>query len=252
VRLGGLYDGCMASVTACRGVGSVSFAPPLPPCAPACRYRLLLGGWHMFKTSIHTRFLIYIYSDFVYFLYMKKRYWLLPLSLPLLLLTVPAGLNYSGFCWDQKRWLSDEEYIKNAASLIQKVGPSYNSIEYTRQLFPSEKEGWLLEYTVYDPEKWHINPDGSSYLKEKERKRDVQEFFSHYPNCCRIVDRDTEQFIRPPSFWEKIYGYRAAIVQVISDVDLYNTKTEQYKTLKNFESYVALENCGSPNQAATY
>jgi hypothetical protein len=38
-----------------------------------------------------------------------KRHWIL--SLFLLVGGVPAGLNYSGFCWEQKRWLSDEEFL---------------------------------------------------------------------------------------------------------------------------------------------
>ncbi len=38
-----------------------------------------------------------------------KRHWIL--SLFLLVGGVPAGLNYSGFCIEQGRWLSDEEFL---------------------------------------------------------------------------------------------------------------------------------------------
>lgn len=39
-----------------------------------------------------------------------KRHWIL--SLFLLFGGVPAGLNYSGYCMEQNRWLSDKEKIK--------------------------------------------------------------------------------------------------------------------------------------------
>jgi hypothetical protein len=43
--------------------------------------------------------------------YLKLRYLFLVL---LLWLVLRASLNYSGFCWAEKRWLSDEELIMNA------------------------------------------------------------------------------------------------------------------------------------------
>mgnify|MGYP000583693280 CR=1 FL=1 len=41
-----------------------------------------------------------------------KKHWIL--SIFLLVGGVPASLNYSGYCWEQKRWLSDEEFLVNA------------------------------------------------------------------------------------------------------------------------------------------
>ena len=41
-----------------------------------------------------------------------KRHWVLSILLLLMAVgSVPASLNYSGFCWEQKRWLSDEEFL---------------------------------------------------------------------------------------------------------------------------------------------
>jgi len=41
-----------------------------------------------------------------------KQHWVIYILLLLLAIgSVPAGLNYSGFCWEQKRWLSDEEFL---------------------------------------------------------------------------------------------------------------------------------------------
>lgn len=41
-----------------------------------------------------------------------KKHWIL--SIFLLVGGVPASLNYSGYCWEQKRWLSDEEFFISA------------------------------------------------------------------------------------------------------------------------------------------
>lgn len=41
-----------------------------------------------------------------------KHHWMFCTLLLLLAVgSIPAGLNYSGFCWEQKRWLSDEEFL---------------------------------------------------------------------------------------------------------------------------------------------
>ncbi|TAF75892.1 MAG: hypothetical protein EAZ52_05345 [Alphaproteobacteria bacterium] len=168
-------------------------------------------------------------------------------------LFVVGVMNYSGFCWAEKRWLSDEEYIRAAARDVQTGGVSYNSIEYKSgdYNFPASM-GKLTEYTNYrDPESWNSYPKGGYSPKiDVMLKLQIEDFFRQYPQCCTIVSRDDPRFIREKSFLEKIYGIRAAVVEVISDVKLIHMTTKNVVTLEDYKAYVAVENCGSASQYA--
>lgn len=43
-------------------------------------------------------------------------------ALLLLLIIVPSGLNYSGFCMSERRWLSDEEMIRSHLKTFDSIG----------------------------------------------------------------------------------------------------------------------------------
>jgi hypothetical protein len=93
-----------------------------------------------------------------------KKYWIrrhpiLTLMLILLLpLMLRGGLNYSGFCWAEKRWLSDEERIDAAIEHL------INRDEmYLEGAIAGEKVYKVVPYTT------------------------IEDFKEKNPNCCEVA-----------------------------------------------------------------
>jgi hypothetical protein len=122
----------------------------------------------------------------------------LPLAALLLYGGVRGGLNYSGYCWEQKRWLSDEELIEAGANAI---------------------------VTHY--------PDAKDY---PEFASDPMGYIKAHPDCCFVGDKYTkamdnfsygknvhdEDLVVVPGFFNKTLGsYRSYVTILIEDKKMF-------------------------------
>lgn len=108
-----------------------------------------------------------------------------------------ATLSYSGYCFSERRYLSDQERIERAvtfvlASMTPPVARyDISPVDKRRKTF---QEG-TRDYVPY---------------------RSVHEFFELNPNCCVVVDRFTyrggETYI--PNFWNRLTGAVSAVISM--------------------------------------
>jgi hypothetical protein len=99
---------------------------------------------------------------------------------------VYGSLNYSGFCFEEMRYLSDEEKIRGAIANLLK---NYNTSWYAHHTI-TEKVGDKTKYQAYVY--WQNIPF-----------KDIDEFLKENPHCC-VINRGGEDHL--PEFWEKIFG----------------------------------------------
>ena len=107
----------------------------------------------------------------------------------LVLFLIYGALNYSGFCFKEMRYLSDEEKIRIAVAKVNKMG----GWRHLKELgWPSNRYKKIIPYESVD-----------AFLQEN-------------PDCCTIVpyagfEHVTDEPV-PPSFWERFFGiYNSAV-----------------------------------------
>jgi hypothetical protein len=97
-------------------------------------------------------------------MFMKKLLYLLKepfvwfVVLPVIGFFIWGGMNYSGFCWAEKRWLSDEERIDLAIAEVIKRKTAY------------------LERGIGGAKEYELIPYAS-----------IEEFKQKNPDCCSIA-----------------------------------------------------------------
>lgn len=122
----------------------------------------------------------------------RKLAFLRILKWPLLIFMIYGALNYSGFCFKEMRYLSDDEKIRKAISAnhtIKGNQPYWRPISY---LYNSNKVDKYRKIIPYD---------------------DVDAFLRENPNCCYVIRKDLKlpyiSFAEDPapSFWGQITGH---------------------------------------------
>ena len=132
----------------------------------------------------------------------------------LLILFVYFGLNYSGFCFAEKRYLSDEEKVR-----------AVFDYQNSRDTLPIK------------------NFPGISYPKHIKYKS-FDEHIALYPECCSLNPGGGYE-VPPTEFLDRILGYDSGDVVVINFKVRYLDENGSLKTgEKRFDNY--LENCGKP------
>lgn len=133
----------------------------------------------------------------------------LVLSLPAGLLSGAAVLNYTGFCFDQSRYLSDEERIRRG---VHGALGHYPSIRFVHDQLPKAGYPILTEKT-----------DGSGTGTEKGTVltaeqlifyRDMDEFFAVNSDCCSVTRNGLYDEVGRPGLWDKITGFSAGYVNI--------------------------------------
>ncbi|MDB9376025.1 hypothetical protein [Nodularia sphaerocarpa] len=128
------------------------------------------------------------------------------------------ALNYSGFCFAQMRFISDEEKIKLF----------FDQINFQQSILVnglSQNFDTNLTYI-------QIVPYGS-----------FSEYVKKYPHCCGINTKNGYD-LAPPDFIDRIFGYNSGDVVTI----IYNAVYEDLKTgrkVKNLIYEESIQNCGS-------
>jgi hypothetical protein len=126
---------------------------------------------------------------------------------PFIALFLYFGLNYIGFCFEQCKFLSDEEKIDKAIKLT--LYYVYRSIHYDvdNTLIPNPQ----LDIPYLKPEK-DTDRDNMYIVTDKE----VEDFKANNPNCCslskRYYKKNGEYF--EISFWNRAFGWASDFVIV--------------------------------------
>ncbi len=140
---------------------------------------------------------------------------LLFIGIPLAGLMAYFGLNYSGFCFDQMRYLTDEEKI--------------------RSVFDTQNKRTDLLYRV------HVDPNNNKYIPYKG----FDEYIALYPECCSVNPGGLFYEVPPAKFLDRIFGYDSRDIVVTKFQVRYLDENGSLKTAETrFDNYMA--NCGQP------
>lgn len=128
-----------------------------------------------------------------------------------------AVLNYTGYCFEQSRYLTDEERIRDAVGSI--VG-TYPRITYAYDTLP--KVGYEVVQDNSrrcgqgDASRWDGSNGGTAIDPEQLiMYRDIDEFLAVNPDCCRFARYGLYgELGRIDELWPKITGYSAGFVSV--------------------------------------
>jgi hypothetical protein len=139
----------------------------------------------------------------------------------IILLGIPASLNYSGMCISQKRWLDEKEFEQAIAEKYFWQANSYNS--HRGSNFP-EKISFSNGYPV----------------------KDGKEFLEKFPDCCKLGRRPLgvgDGLWRPSyRFIYKMIGAYYDSSVVVFEADYTSEQGTKTRKLMTFQS--AVNNCG--------
>ncbi len=143
-----------------------------------------------------------------------KRRWLKWLLLALLLcpvglLTGGAALNYSGFCFEQRRYLSDEERIRDA---VDGALEHYSDIRFVHAELP--QPGYPILKNIDSGSR---RGDEKGMVLKAEQLiyyRNSDEFLSVNPGCCSVTREGLYGEFIYAGLFDKITGYSAGYVNL--------------------------------------
>jgi hypothetical protein len=136
------------------------------------------------------------------------------IAVPVIILAAPmiffAGLNYSGFCFREMRYLTDEMKI--------------------RSVFKEDNEATTV-----------VNEHGKT-IRRYIPYRSFEEFIKRNPNCCQINPGGPYE-LPPPYFLDRITGYYSGDIIVLNYKVRYQDEDGEIQ-IKEVEYLNALMNCG--------
>ena len=121
----------------------------------------------------------------------RKFFWSVMLVVLALLLVRPT-MNLAGYCWEENRFLSDDEFI-------------FKALEYTYS---------------YDPPAYYAGLQYSGLagrVMQPIGYKSFEEFIALNKDCCKLVDETSENY-RVPWIY-KTEGWSATMVKVIYRVE---------------------------------
>jgi hypothetical protein len=146
-------------------------------------------------------------------------FFLLLFGLPIFYLFTLASLNYAGVCVDEKRWVSDEEIIRNMI------------LDY------------LIDNSVWRSEAYLRIKDNPE--KNKTFREEIYiDYLKNHPNCC-MVDRHRkkihygENTFLTPSIFQRIFGVNYGMVFAM------NIQEAKPDNPESSNTYFYLHNCGA-------
>ncbi len=138
------------------------------------------------------------------------------LAVSLTIIVGCASLNYSGFCFDEMRYLSDEEKF--------------------RILFEAGNQRDTVPIRTVTKNAIHFN------AYERIKYEDFKQFVEMNPNCCAINPGGPYD-TAPSNFWDRITGYDSGEVIVITSIVHYIDENGERKSQK-IKTEDVLQNCG--------
>ncbi len=138
-------------------------------------------------------------------------------SLPVLILvalfSIPAGLNYSGFCFAKSRWLSDEELMRPQVASVNRRAVLQDS-----EHFPNVAR---IPY------------------------QSVEELITKNPNCCKILDRSAAANYFGLTAFDSLMGANRGVVLVQFEDNYLDNQGQAKSTPAKW--LVPITNCGKQN-----
>jgi hypothetical protein len=134
-----------------------------------------------------------------------------------------AILLYSGYCWEEGRYLTNQEKIDIAV----------------KEVINQQSRRWSYDYTVNEA-------GGKVYLRNEKRETfrysNLKEFYALNQNCCDFLDiyLSGETYINIP-FIERISGHLNTSIRVFY-IYYYDEKNNNIPIYE--ETCFALSNCG--------
>jgi hypothetical protein len=166
---------------------------------------------------------------------------------PASLLTGTAVLNYTGYCFEQSRYLTDDERIR---STVEVLLLTYPRITYAYDQLP--KVGYevvedksrccgLGDISKLDESKGGVGFDARQLILYS----DIKEFYAINPDCCQFARRGLYgELVSIDELWPKITGYSAGFVSVKYRV---RYRDEKGDARTKFSGWSANQtNCGRP------
>jgi hypothetical protein len=137
-----------------------------------------------------------------------------------------AGLSFSGFCFEERRYLTDEEKINIAVLHVLRFYP------------PIMRK----EIVAEGDERKEILTGGRP--KAPIPYRDLKEFREVNPNCCRVVMQANHSGgeVGDVAFWQRLFGLTSCFVEV-----KYLVRYRDATGMVHFyttETFPAISNCG--------
>lgn len=129
---------------------------------------------------------------------------------------VAGGLSYTGYCSTQGRYLSDGEYFSATIAQILREKRHTLVIAHTRS----------VEFRPVNV----INYGSEAVFRAVN------------PDCCRIVPHNVGDQMPYTSFWERLYGAAAVIVEVTYVLNYFDPPAMPEAT--GITTYYAVTNCG--------
>lgn len=146
------------------------------------------------------------------------------LGLALLYAVVRGGLNYSGFCLEQGRSLTDHEKIEIA-------------IERLLRSYPPTLIQVVTQADGRQADRWFRPGRPIPY-------RSVEEFLQVNPDCCEVTLKEHPKIGGSISLGNRLFGITSANVRVryqVRYLDASGRIVSEY-----VEPYVAISGCGRP------
>ena len=161
---------------------------------------------------------------------MIKFMFICPVIVGLLYIVIVGLLNYSGFCFKEMRYLSDDEKIRRAV---------------------------IRNYSVKGVQDGWYSDDERIYNKIIPYEN-VDEFLKKNKNCCTVINCNTpvnENFrdvADPPLFWEKVFNicnYGVNMKYTLNYIEMSSDKKSVLSNGKKHQRYVdndvfVANNCG--------
>lgn len=148
----------------------------------------------------------------------RVRMWLLVFALVIAAgtLLIISNLSYDGFCFRDRRFLSEKEYFAAAiASMLKRE---------TEQL------------VSYGPKKVRFS------VVHVVKYAGMDDFLQQNPDCCKVVPHNTGDLGPYTSFDQRLFGYAAKIVS-INYIIRYVDEIGDQKSVTKTEQ-LAVTNCG--------
>jgi hypothetical protein len=162
------------------------------------------------------------------------------LVIPLGYCTRIAALNYSGYCFEQDRYLSDDERIRMG---IDGVLSNYQLIRFVPEEMPAPGRpapSQQRNFRARDAKGIEITQDQLILY------RDAEEFVALNPGCCNFGPHGLYGDFGAPDLWMKVTGYDAGYFNAKYQIR-YRDSTGQIQSGWTGVTYHVM-NCGRGHQ----
>ena len=166
--------------------------------------------------------------------------------LPVALLAIVALLNYTGYCFQERRYLTDEERVRKT---VQTVIALYPRITYAYDAVPKAGYEVIMDKARCCDQGDRSRFDGSKGGTAIEPAqlivyRDVEEFFAVNPDCCSFARNGLYGELGSTSLWSKITGYSAGFANVKFRVRYRDAAGRAHEKYSGWSANFS--NCGKP------